>query len=163
MIFQTLCPMRQKGEGTVAFESCSVARGQSWLRPVSRAPRLKCMKLLIDLKFSNCYPILSVNRSLVSALLVFFLALGLAGTQALAFWVVSAHAGEEDAAGDAHEQQAVRRRISSRPPGKKIQVTDFFNAQGSSLGIVRSLQTSHPLPQSGFYPGHFHLLPVFQV
>jgi len=81
-------------------------------------------------------------------LLLFFLALGLAGTERLALASAPAHAAEEDAASDVREEQTLRNSASKRKTRDKKARRAFVN--------LPSFFGSTPTTRPGFlYLGSF--------
>jgi hypothetical protein len=106
-----------------------------------------------------------VKRSILSTLLLFFVALGLTGTQVFAILITPAHAAEQEAAEEREEQ--VSRKSSRRPQtrGKKVQPPSvnswiFF---GSISNATRTDLRSRFFLQSNLPPGNLRLLQVYRV
>jgi hypothetical protein len=112
-------------------------------------------------------PHISVRQSVISALLLLCVAISLAGTQALAFWIPSAEAAGEDAATEEQEQQALQRLTvrKSQARGKKTQSSyiKLSAHSGAPFGAGSPAFAWGFLSQSVFCPGPFNLLQVFRV
>jgi len=106
-----------------------------------------------------------VKRSILSTLLLFFVALGFTGTQVLAAMITPAEAAEQAAAEEREEQ--VSRKSPSRGPqsrGKKGQRL-FVNPStfiGSTSNALINLG-SRSFLQSNLPPGYLHLLQVCRI
>ena len=109
-----------------------------------------------------------MKQSILSTLLVFFVALGFAGTQALAIITTPADAAaEESAASEEREEQVLRNSPSRRRHirGKKVQrvfakALIFMRSASDSARIVLSFRF---FLQSHLPPGNFHFLQVCRI
>jgi hypothetical protein len=101
-----------------------------------------------------------VKPSILSTLLVFFVALGLTGAQVFAIMITSVEAAEQ-AAAEEREEQVCRKSSSgrTRTRGKKVQ-TPFFNPStsiGSTSNATRTDLRSRFFLQSNLPPGNLRL------
>jgi hypothetical protein len=107
-----------------------------------------------------------VKSSVLSTLLLFFVALGFTGTQVLAAMITPAEAAEQ-AAAEEREEQVSRKSPSRRPQsrGKKVQrlfvnpSTFIGSTSDATLGNLRS----RSFLQSNLPPGYLHLLQVSRI
>jgi hypothetical protein len=101
-----------------------------------------------------------VKRSILSTLLVFFVALGLTGTQVFAIMITPVEAAEQSAAEEREEQVSSKsssRRLQTR--GKKVG-PPFFNPAiciGSTSNVTRTDLRSRFFLQSNLPPGNLRL------
>jgi len=107
-----------------------------------------------------------VKRSILSTLLLFFVALGFTGTQVLAAMITPAEAAEKAFAAEEREEQVSRKSPSRRPQtrGKKGQRL-FVNPStfiGSTSNALINLG-SRSFLQSNLPPGYLHLLQVCRI
>jgi hypothetical protein len=105
-----------------------------------------------------------VKRSILSTLLLFFVALGLTGTQVFAIVITAAQAAEQEAAEEREEQ--VSRKSSRRPQtrGKKLQPPSVNPS--IFFGLTSNARTDLRLRfflQSNLPPGNLRLLQVYRV
>jgi len=105
-----------------------------------------------------------VKRSILSTLLLFFVALGLTGTQVFAIVITPAEAAEQ-AAAEEREEQVSRKSPSRRSHVKKVQ-PPFVNPSifiGSTSNVTRTDLRSRFFLQSNLPPGNLRLLQVYRI
>jgi len=108
-----------------------------------------------------------VKSSVLSTLLLFFVALGLAGTPGLTIMITPGEAAEKAVAAEEREEQVFRKSPSRRPQsrGKKVQRL-FVNPStfigSTSNATLRNLR-SRSFLQSNLPPGYLHLLQVCRI
>ena len=107
-----------------------------------------------------------MKRSILSTLLLFFVALGLTGTQVFAIVITPAEAAEQ-AAAEEREEQVSRKSPSRRPQtrGKKVQPL-FVNLSifiGSTSNATPTDLRSRFFLQSNLPPGNLRLLQVYRI
>ncbi len=109
-----------------------------------------------------------MKQSILSTLLVFFVALGLAGTHALAIITTPSNAAaEESAASEEREEQVCKNSSSRRRQirGKKVQrvfakALTFMRSASDSSKTMLSFRF---FLQSHLPPGNFHFLQVCRI
>jgi hypothetical protein len=105
-----------------------------------------------------------VKRSILSTLLLFFVALGLTGMQLFSIVITPAQAAEQEAA-EEREEQVSRKSPRPQTRGKKVQppfvIPSLFI--GSTSNATRTDLRSRFFLQSNLPPGNLHLLQVYRV
>ncbi|HEX2230321.1 MAG TPA: hypothetical protein VHM64_24595 [Candidatus Binatia bacterium] len=105
-----------------------------------------------------------MKRSILSTLLLFFVALGLTGTQVSAIMITPAEAAEQ-AAAEEREEQVSRKSRRPQTGGKKVQppfvIPSLFI--GSTWNATRTDLRSRFFLQSNLPPGNLRLLQVYRV
>jgi hypothetical protein len=109
-----------------------------------------------------------VKRPILSTLLVFFIALGLAGTQSLSIMTTpSGAAAEEGAGAEEREEQVFKKSPSRRRQirGKRVQrlfvKPSIFMCSAS--GPARTVLSLRSFLQSHLPSGNFHFLQVCRI
>jgi hypothetical protein len=106
-----------------------------------------------------------VKRSILSTLLVFFVALGLTGTQVFAIVITPAQAAEQEAAEEREEQVSRNSSRRTQTRGKKVQ-PPFVNPSifiGSASNATPTDLRSCLFLQSNLPPGNLRLLEVYRI
>ena len=110
---------------------------------------------------------MTVKRSIVTSLLLLFVALGLPGTQVLAVVTAAAEAAaEEDVSAEEREERMLRRSASRKPPARgKTTRQSFILSQviGSASHLTGNVLRSRSFLQSNFSTDNFHLLPIYRI
>jgi hypothetical protein len=109
-----------------------------------------------------------VKQSLLSTLLVFFVALALAGPESLAIMTTpSEAAAEASAASEEREEQVFRKSTSRRRQirGKKVQrvFTKALTFMRSAWNSARTVLSFRFFLRSHLPPGNFHFLQVCRI
>ena len=109
-----------------------------------------------------------MKRSLLLSLLLFFLSLGLAGTEMLAVAGTPAQTAEEDAASEEREEQALRNSTSKRKARAKKPLRAFVDLPRFFASAPAAAQPAFSYPARSqsdyFHPGSLYSrLQVFRI
>jgi hypothetical protein len=105
-----------------------------------------------------------MKRSILSTLLLFFVALDFAGTRTLAIVIAPTEVAEGDLASEERDQQILKSRRSQDRSKKSqrpfITISSFIR---SASDLARAALRSRPFLQSDFSPDNSQLLQVFRI
>ena len=109
----------------------------------------------------------TVKQSIVTSLLLLFVALGLPGAQMLALMTAPALAAQEDVSAEDQEERMVRRSASraSQTRGKTARQPFIILRRfiGSASKLARRGLRFRSFLQSNFSTDSFQLLPVYRI
>ena len=105
---------------------------------------------------------------MLSILLLFFVALGFAGSQSLAVMTTPVEAAEEGFAGEEREEQLLRKSATRRRQTRAKRGRRLFLHLSTMIGRDSSTARDEIYSLGSFFrphlsSGNFHLLPVFRI